>query len=354
MKKDNNTINSFIILTGGKMRNLIFGVFTVLSLSCLISAAGGDGESAVYVSPRGNDFNIGTLESPVMTISRGLDIAYRRGAVEVLVACGVYVESGINLYNGISLRGGYRDNFSGRNLDLEGDATVIRGPELPVQDNGNRIISAVYITENTLVEGFVITNGQTIGEGAGMLVSNCGPGLEIRNNMITGNRAIYFGSMGGNLAVINSASIIKDNIITEGFTGGGLDCGMDMYIEGSYEDETKPVVVNNVFTMPSYVLNAAGVCLRKNFYLERGGEVCDGFVDEGNNGITGVKPITGLFGSNASAEYEVFNIKGQFLGTVDNFSSITDGTFTRGIGKFIVRFRDAGAVRTQIVTVRGR
>ncbi len=69
----------------------------------------GDFARAVFVSPDGDDQNQdGTMDAPVATLARGLQVAVSRGRNQVLVAAGDYViTQPLGLVGGIGIYGGY-------------------------------------------------------------------------------------------------------------------------------------------------------------------------------------------------------------------------------------------------------
>lgn len=76
----------------------------------------------VFVSKTGDDSNPGTLEAPVLTIGRGVEIA-APDARTIFVAQGTYDEA-VAFQSGISIFGGYRSDFGDYNVDLF--AVVVR------------------------------------------------------------------------------------------------------------------------------------------------------------------------------------------------------------------------------------
>ncbi|MCA9539138.1 MAG: hypothetical protein KC620_09655, partial [Myxococcales bacterium] len=85
----------------------------------------GEIEDAIFVAPRGNDVNAGTLAAPVATIARAMDLALGSDPPKYIIAAeGVY-EGTVTLRAGVRIYGGYRPGPRwARSADYE---TIIRG-----------------------------------------------------------------------------------------------------------------------------------------------------------------------------------------------------------------------------------
>lgn len=96
----------------------------------------------------GNDFNAGTMERPVQTITKALELAGACAAApcDILVSAGVYGES-LTLLDGLALVGGYNPLTWER--DVENNSTVIRG-------QSSRTIVVQSLTSATYMNGFRI------------------------------------------------------------------------------------------------------------------------------------------------------------------------------------------------------
>ncbi|MBI5515907.1 MAG: hypothetical protein HY909_19150, partial [Deltaproteobacteria bacterium] len=85
----------------------------------------GDAARAIFVSPRGNDMNPGTMMSPKRTLQAAIATAAMASPVRsVYVAAGTYAES-VELVGGVSLYGGYDDTMGWRRA--MGNSSVIEG-----------------------------------------------------------------------------------------------------------------------------------------------------------------------------------------------------------------------------------
>ncbi len=142
---------------------------------CLFEDTNGDGidgdiSRAVFVapSPWGSDSNSGTLDRPVATIERGIELAAAASPrKDVYVAAGAYSPTGgtLAMQSGVSIYGLYDGTARwGRSLS---NITSIIG--------GTVAISANAITQETHIEGFSIfsANATTAGGSSyGVLISN--------------------------------------------------------------------------------------------------------------------------------------------------------------------------------------
>ncbi len=177
-------------------------------------------EQAVYihVSISGDDTGDGTISSPFRTINKGINYAAINDYNAVKVSEGTYNES-IVMSSGVSILGGYSSDFSQHDMLLNDYRTKINGM------GTGRCIKASDIAEWTVIEGFVITNGNLTGWnnfGAGIYATNCNNSLIIRNNEINNNTSqISYG--GGMMLWHSSAQVYANKIINNnsGY-GGGL------------------------------------------------------------------------------------------------------------------------------------
>jgi len=87
----------------------------------------GDIERGVFVAKHGHDGHPGTIDLPVLTITRGLDLAVSQGKRDVYVATGVYSEN-VVLRAGIGVFGGYSPSYGDRDPLLYETALVGQAP----------------------------------------------------------------------------------------------------------------------------------------------------------------------------------------------------------------------------------
>jgi hypothetical protein len=129
--------------------------------------------------------------SPCRTITFGIVRALQSGGGLVAVAGGIYHES-ITLAQGISVLGGYDDQFSRR--DIANMRAVLHG-----RANNSSTVTANNITVSTVFEGFLVV-GPTVNvaslNSAAVLVRNSSSALIVRNNIILGGVGAN-GAVGG-------------------------------------------------------------------------------------------------------------------------------------------------------------
>lgn len=159
---------------------------------CLLEDTNGDGidgdiARAVFVAPEpwGSDSNPGTLDKPVATIEKGIELAAAASPrKDVYVAAGTYSPTGgtLVMQSGVSIYGLYDGTTRwGRSLS---NITSIIG--------GNVAVRADAITQETHIEGFSIfsSNATTAGASSyGVLITNGTGNLVVSCNSITAGSA---------------------------------------------------------------------------------------------------------------------------------------------------------------------
>ena len=117
----------------------------------------GDVNHAIFVSPRGDDSQPGTMTRPMKTLAAAIAAAEAAGK-DVYAALGTYSET-VNLVSGVNLFGGYDDTVNparwGRAL---GNTTIIQGSSVAVV--------GANLTQNTQVQLFTIQANAGFGPGA--------------------------------------------------------------------------------------------------------------------------------------------------------------------------------------------
>lgn len=225
----------------------------------------------VRVSPDGDDAKDGSAWTQAKrTVQAAIDAASSLGG-EVWVKAGTYHERitlapYAHLYGGFS---GVEDSRQQRHW-LQ-NKTILDG-----EGGGSVVVGAVGFLSST-IDGFTIRQGSA-NQGGGIFCDKSSP--EIRNNIITGNRA----SSGGAVYCRYSSAVISNNIIVgNGATNaGGIYCGvMDPIITnntiagnssqtggGVHCVQTSPRIFNNIIAFNgSGIFNDTGsgtVFLRNN------------------------------------------------------------------------------------------
>jgi parallel beta-helix repeat protein/predicted outer membrane repeat protein len=172
-----------------------------------------------YVKPHELGTHDGTSWATAWdTVQEGLDDADRPGAqAEVWVAEGEYINQdyeSLELRAGVALYGG----FAGTEVAREQRDWVVHPTIL---DGGGTasVVTASWLLLPTRIDGFVIQNGSSDGDGGGIYSDHSD--LWIENNTISGNTAQ---SSGGGIYCDGAARICGNAIVgnTAGADGGGI------------------------------------------------------------------------------------------------------------------------------------
>ena len=236
----------------------------------------------IHVKTDGDDSNNGlSWEHSLKTVQKALNIS--RAGDEIWVVAGTYYER-VSLKDGVGLYGGFSGAESARDeRDWRANATVLDG-----QHGGSVVTAGAGVTQSTVVDGFVIQNGQASVALGGTLHFRIGGGVAclpggapvISNNLVQNNIADYGGggiccwSDGKNEAVVRN-NIISNNSAAY---GGGV------MLEYSDAVVTKNVIVNNYGLVGGgiylYIGNAdiADNLITNNAARDNGGGV---WVDQG-------------------------------------------------------------------------
>lgn len=197
----------------------------------------GDISRALFVSKTGDDQAPGTLNQPLLSVTRALTLASgpQAGIRDIYVATGVYSEN-ITLVDGVSVYGGYSLDF--RDRDPAEHPTTLFGR--PVSGEAKGTLTAVNITQPTQVNGFSIYGANAnvpSGNSVAVYLINSSSALSLRDNeLIAGNGAPgqrggagLSGALGVNGQrgedAITAASGTCLNEDTAGGLGGVRSCG---------------------------------------------------------------------------------------------------------------------------------
>lgn len=136
--------------------------------------------------------------------------------------------------------GVYRENLRLKS----GVAVVGAGSSVSIIDGGglSSVARIIDCDSATRLERFRLTGGQA-GFGGGVRVERGSP--VIRFNEIVGNRAVFGGSYlysyGGGAAVMHSAALVSDNVLS----GNDADYGGGLHLEGGSPRITRNLIVGN-------------------------------------------------------------------------------------------------------------
>jgi hypothetical protein len=219
----------------------------------------------VHVSTAGSDANIGTNESPVKTIAKGIALGAQIHASQVRIAAGTYVEGNLNVVNGLSIYGGYNADFT--TSDPYSNVTTIdaQQPTGVFVCGNKRIFYAENINLYTAISGLTMKGGRLCGYGGGIYINNCNENLVIQYNKLNGNSSVGNGtSSGGNIYIANSSAKILYNELINGFAGGGY--GHDIHIAGTYGGH-KTEIAYNTITSASTIYGTEFGNIHDNIYL---------------------------------------------------------------------------------------
>jgi hypothetical protein len=236
----------------------------IIALGVFVALGSSVRGATFYVSPQGQDANDGLAPSrPVRTIQVAVDKTSAGDEVRILT--GTYFEN-VNVTKGITLRGGYRANFSKRsisgypsNIDGSGKAPAINVPPVPLTQtvtvdgltlrNGTQGFSSlntnVAFTNNTVlknnltdsnlngagvcingnlalkavVSGNLIADNHAVRQIGGLLIAVNGGSATVTNNQILGNSADV--SIGGVFAGFGTVTIDRNLIAYNASSGSG-------------------------------------------------------------------------------------------------------------------------------------
>ncbi|PKN54094.1 MAG: hypothetical protein CVU56_28415, partial [Deltaproteobacteria bacterium HGW-Deltaproteobacteria-14] len=159
----------------------------------------GDVDEGVFVAKDGDDDWLGTRDQPVVTISRGVEIAQNLGKRDVYVATGVYSEN-IRLAVGVGVFGGYSSSFFQR------DPLLLETAIIGVTADGNHpgTVTGVNVGASgqpaSSLVGFSVFGinaaNQPGANSYSIYLRNCGAGLTISHNRIFAGPG-GFGQPGG-------------------------------------------------------------------------------------------------------------------------------------------------------------
>jgi hypothetical protein len=201
---------------------------------------GVDGEitNAIFVAKNGFDTNLGTIESPLLTIAMALEMAQAQGKRDIYVATGVYQES-FALRAGVGVYGGYASDFFTRDVTLYETVVVGLSPNEALPGAVNAIGLDGSLANPARFDGFTVfgyDNKLPGGNSYAIYIRNSGEQVRITNNTVYAGDggAGLPGSAGqdgqdgvsgaGGLAATDSGSA-NCNTATNGGGGGTQQCG---------------------------------------------------------------------------------------------------------------------------------
>ncbi|MCL6296728.1 BspA family leucine-rich repeat surface protein [Jejuia spongiicola] len=197
----------------------------------------------IYVDLNGNNTNGTDWANAYTSIKTAINNANKGD--HIYIAIGTYQEGVITINSGkdLVIKGGYNTT-----TNIQEDYSTLDGQE------SNNILSTSLLTNNTLFDHLIITNGGNVNNGGGMLNSASSPTLT--NVIFTKNTAFLEG--GGMYNANNSSPVLINVTFVENASGknGG---GMANFASTS-TSPTNPIILTNViFYKNTAVNNGAGM-----------------------------------------------------------------------------------------------
>ena len=176
----------------------------------------------VFVSKAGDDTNPGTVDAPLLTVSRGINLAVAARQT-VVVSQGVYDER-VQDEAGVSVVGGYRADFADRDTIIY--PVVLTHPSGPA---GEAVLVARGIRVTTEVLGLRIVGSGALELGTGsttVLLDGCGPELSLSDLTVVAGDG-QNGKHGSSAAAVLAGMGISSLATLDGGDGGGGGAGED-------------------------------------------------------------------------------------------------------------------------------
>ena len=182
-----------------KLAILILLILFIVSISCVsaedsnsVSVLSGS-NSDVYVSPTGNDNNVGDVNNPFATINKAID----SNVSNIHLSEGKFIGTG---NNGLTI-----ENKSITIIGAGADKTIIDLNKTQFMDI--KSTSSVVLTNLTIINGYTKYGGAIYNNG-NLTIQNC----NFKNNSATSGGAIYSGTS-ANLDIYYST--FEDNVVTD-------------------------------------------------------------------------------------------------------------------------------------------
>ncbi len=184
----------------------------------------------IYVSKRGDDANRGSLDAPVRTITRGLQLGASRHQ-PVFVGEGRYDEA-VALQPGVSLFGGYRNDFGARDLSVF--PVIIEHDSGPA---GAPVLTAVGIDLDTQIGGLTLVGTDAREAGAGsttVVLDHDGPQLVLTDVTIQAGAGADGADGASSSEVLTERGVPSLDALdgTDGRPGSGGVASIDNYCNG--------------------------------------------------------------------------------------------------------------------------
>ncbi|OWT32709.1 hypothetical protein BGI41_06270 [Methanobrevibacter sp. 87.7] len=246
----------------------------------------------VYVSTKGDDNNIGDIDTPVATISRALHLAEYYNASKIVINEGLYNEFNLIINRSITINGigtvvvyakqsGRIFNISTKNIEVAisgitfvngsevtGGAILINGSKVNIENctflnnTGSSEAGAIYWSGdngtlvNSVFKGNIARNGGAVSWGGLFDYSKGGRNGQIINCTFDDNYSIDFGGSSAVTAYAPSISIINSNF-TNNHGGNWTDHGALM-VYGSNSIVSSCLFENNTIDCKGAAIHLGG------------------------------------------------------------------------------------------------
>ncbi|OWT32866.1 hypothetical protein BGI41_05390, partial [Methanobrevibacter sp. 87.7] len=234
--------NTVFTATDGNEHNIIISANNeVLNISLVKTQYLG----IVYVSVNGNDNNEGSVNSPVKTIAKAIEIASAEGSVgKIIIKDGVFNEKGLTIDANLEISGSKNTVINGLNgqIFVINNGHNVKLNNLILVNSTGTFGSAIKNLKSNLTMDNMIIENNTVNSAMGQTISvvyNSG-NMTIKNSKITNNNGYGLIYNGGNLNI--SDSNISNNDINRGYDSSfGIiyDTGNLVYINNVIFENNK-------------------------------------------------------------------------------------------------------------------
>ena len=194
-----------------------------------------DGNAALAVFVRadgGDDANLGTMESPVKTITKGLALAQQQQKHGVYVSSGTYNES-VTLVDGIGVYGGYDAN--NKWVRLKTNVSVINGGPTAVTANNLKLETHLdWMTIRSAPGAAGTAANRAGGSSYGVFVTNSTGPVHLRGDTIVA------GNGGNGAAGANGATVTTGPATNPGGNGSNGAAGVSNSSNGGFAGVAGP------------------------------------------------------------------------------------------------------------------
>lgn len=267
----------------------------------------------IYVSLNGDDTNEGSVNSPVKTIAKAIELASVEGSVnKIIIENGVFKENNLNINTNLEINGSNNTvidgNSNGQIFIIDNGCNVELNNLYLINSSSSYGTAIKNLKSNLTIDNLVIENNTVNGKGGQTIsvIYNTG-NMTIKNSKITNNNGYGLIYNSGTFSIINSN--ITNNDINKGYDssyGVIYDCGSLIYINNvtfdnnkarqgviytSYSSEGKLYVLNSRFNKNIMAVGCgAGInnygkilYVNNSNFTENSGSTCGGAIYTSRN-----------------------------------------------------------------------